>query len=84
MPTWVRLLGLPLEFWEKGIFQGIANSFGSLLVIDKITQERLRLVYAHICVNVAVNIVLPSSVLLKSMFGNWTQTLEYENAHLFC
>lgn len=53
------------------------------MAIDKITHERSRLVYARICVNLVVNMVLHSSILLKSKFGNWTQPLEYKNSHLF-
>lgn len=39
--------------------------------------------YARICVNVEVNIVLPTFVTLKSKFGKWVQPLEYERAMVF-
>lgn len=83
-PTWIHLLGLPLEFQEVGIFKGIANSFRSLLVVKKITQEKYLLVIAQICVKVVVNNVLPTSMFLKSKFGSQSDPLEYENARLFC
>ena len=37
-PVWVRLLGLPLEFWDERILKSIGNSFGLFVVIDKVTQ----------------------------------------------
>lgn len=82
-PTWVGLPGLPLEFWHQKVFKGIADSFGSLVTIDKFTLLKTRLVYARICVNVAVNTVLPTLVTLKSKFGKWVQPLEYERAMVF-
>ena len=33
-PIWVRLLGLPLEFWHEDIFRGITRSFGDLIAMD--------------------------------------------------
>lgn len=31
---WVRIPGLPLEFWHEDIFNGIASSFGELIAVD--------------------------------------------------
>ncbi|XP_059073640.1 uncharacterized protein LOC131874332 [Cryptomeria japonica] len=41
-PVWVRLSGLPLEFWVEDVFKGIASSFGELLSMDPITMARRR------------------------------------------
>ena len=32
---WVRLPGLPLEFWHEDNFRGIVGSFGDLIAIDR-------------------------------------------------
>lgn len=34
--------------------------------------------------NVAVNSIFPTSIALKSKYGRWVQTTEYENANVFC
>lgn len=40
VPVWVKLLGLPLEYWAERIFSGITNSFGELLFIDPVTTSK--------------------------------------------
>lgn len=37
-PVWMRLPGLPLEFWLEDVFLGIANSFGELVAIDPMIE----------------------------------------------
>ncbi|XP_059064150.1 uncharacterized protein LOC131856394 [Cryptomeria japonica] len=83
-PVWVRLLGLPLEFWDEQIFRWIGNSFGSFVAADLITLNKSRLVYACFCVNVTLNKALPNFISLKSKYGKWTQAIVYENATLYC
>lgn len=51
--VWVRLLGLPLEYWHDDIFKGIAEVFGELLSIDPMTATRKRMVYARLCVRIS-------------------------------
>ncbi|XP_059073337.1 uncharacterized protein LOC131874112 [Cryptomeria japonica] len=82
--VWVRLLGLPLEFWDEQIFCWIRNSFGNYVTTDLVTLAKSRLVYACFCVNVAINKSLPNLVSLKSKWGKWSQTIFYENDTLFC
>lgn len=50
--VWIRLSGLPLEYWHEDFFDGIARSFGELLSIDSVTTTKKRLTYARICVGV--------------------------------
>ncbi|XP_059064834.1 uncharacterized protein LOC131856895 [Cryptomeria japonica] len=83
-PMWVRLLGLLLEFWVEQIFCWIGNSFGSYVTADSVTLAKSRLVYAHFCVNVAINKALPNFVSLNSKWGKWSQAIVYEKATLFC
>ncbi|XP_059064774.1 uncharacterized protein LOC131856851 [Cryptomeria japonica] len=70
-PVWIRLRGLPLEFWDDTIFRWIGNSFGQFVVADNVTMQKSRLVYACLCVNVVVNNPLPNFVALKSKWGKW-------------
>ncbi|XP_059068499.1 uncharacterized protein LOC131859004 [Cryptomeria japonica] len=52
VPVWVRLLGLPLEYWNEDVLCGIASSFGEILSIGAMTATHKRLVFARICVGV--------------------------------
>lgn len=49
-PVWVRLPGLPLEYWDEFIFKWIGNSFVHFVGVDEITITKSWLVYAHFCV----------------------------------
>ncbi|GLJ53244.1 hypothetical protein SUGI_1134770 [Cryptomeria japonica] len=82
-PIWVRLPGLPLEYWEESIFKWIGNSFGHFVGVDEITRSKSRLVYDHFCVQATMSKNLPNFITLKSKLGSWTQALVYENATLF-
>ena len=70
-PVWVKLHGLPLEFWVEDVFKGIANTFGELLSLDLVTVSRRRLNNAKFCVGVSHGIDLPKSIALKSKLGVW-------------
>ncbi|XP_057861882.2 uncharacterized protein LOC131070389 [Cryptomeria japonica] len=83
-PVWVRLPGLPLEFWDEQIFRWIGNSFGCFVAADSVTLNKSKLVYAHFCVNVTINKTLPNFISLKSKWGKWSQDIVYENATLYC
>lgn len=82
--VWVRLPGLPLEYWVEDVFLGIANSFGELVVIDPMTAARKRLVYARICVNISQNMDLPSTIDINSKLGLWEQAIEFESLPFVC
>lgn len=83
-PVWVRLPGLPLEYWDESIFKWIGNSFGHFVGVDDITRIKSHLVYACFCVQATMSMNLPNFITLKSGLGSWTQVLVYENATLFC
>lgn len=68
-PVWVRLLGLPLEFWDEKILRWVGNSFGHFFTMDKVTMQKSRLVYDIFCVNVALNRTLPIVVTLRTKWG---------------
>jgi len=49
-PIWVRLFGLPIDFWDSKILEGIGNSIGSFVKIAKTTKKGRYTSYARICV----------------------------------
>eukprot|EP00253_Pinus_taeda_P004060 PITA_04060 len=44
-PIWVRLFGLPIEFWDLEILEGIGNSIGTSV---KVAETTRRVDYEHI------------------------------------
>ena len=63
--VWVRLLGLPLEFWDERILISIGNSFRHFFVADTVTLQKSRLMFARLSVNIAVGTSLPKSIILS-------------------
>jgi hypothetical protein len=83
-PVWIKLPGLPMEFWNENIFRGIASILGDLLAIDSATAARSRLVHARLCVNVAKDLNLPKHIEISSRLGVWNQPIEYESFPFAC
>lgn len=68
-PIWVRLSGLPMDFWGEEIFVGIATCFDELLLVDSMISAKRHLMYARICVNVKQSTSLPNEIDLFSKLG---------------
>lgn len=83
-PVWVRLLGLPLEFWHEDIFKGITGSFDELLAIDNGMTTRSKLHCARIYVKVAHFKYLPQKVELNSKLGKRMQEIVFEDLPNAC
>lgn len=76
---WVRLPGLPLEFWHEDIFKGIASSFGELVAVDNVTASKSKLQCARLYVKVAHLKNLPEKVELISKLGKRMQEIIFED-----
>ncbi|XP_059068244.1 uncharacterized protein LOC131858811 [Cryptomeria japonica] len=84
VPVWVRHLGLPLEYGNEDVFNGLANSFGELLSIDPTMASRRMLVFARIYVGVYQYANLSSSIEIQSKLGTWVQAIEFESIPFAC
>ena len=79
VPIWVRLLGLPMQYWSEDHFTSIENILGTFLEADmyfKITKLHR---VARILVNINVREGLFEEIRLS--WGNtfFKQRLDYEN-----
>ena len=50
-PVWIRLLGLPLQYWSEDIFRRIGNSLGTYMESDKSYITTGMMAYARILVH---------------------------------
>ncbi|KAL9662760.1 hypothetical protein QQ045_027594 [Rhodiola kirilowii] len=66
---WIRLPGLPMEFFVPACLKAIVSSFASYLGIDEKTKERSALNYARVCVELDVRKALPARVWIN-LLGN--------------
>ncbi|XP_059072400.1 uncharacterized protein LOC131873583, partial [Cryptomeria japonica] len=77
--VWIKLPGLPMEYWEEDVLAGITNTFGELIAIDQVTTSRRRLIYARICVGVGTDKNMPEEIEIESKLGKWRQNIVYES-----
>ena len=55
VPIWVRLLELPLEYWDEGVFIWIGDYIGHFIKVYLTTICKAKLDFSRICVNVGMN-----------------------------
>ncbi|OMO91129.1 hypothetical protein CCACVL1_07215 [Corchorus capsularis] len=72
--VWVRLLGLPIEFFSRSKLVEVGNLIGKIVKVDKSTEESSRGKYARICMEVYLGKPLVGSI----MMGPVCQRIEYE------
>ncbi|CAN1124797.1 hypothetical protein LINPERHAP2_LOCUS2549 [Linum perenne] len=78
--VWVRLPGLPLEYFDYGILKRIGNKIGTTVRIDHTTLEGARGNFARICVEVD----LSKPLLSKYRLRRRVRRIEYEGLHTIC
>lgn len=85
VPVWIQLHNLPLQCWTNKAISRIASKVGNPLCTDRITQERKRISYARVLVEIDASkdpceefeVTLPSGI-------SYMQYVEYENLPKYC
>ncbi|CAN1292134.1 hypothetical protein LINPERPRIM_LOCUS21431 [Linum perenne] len=78
--VWVRLPGLPFEYFDRSILKLIGDRIGRTVRIDHTTLEGTRGNFARICVEVDLSKPLLSKYRLRSR----VRRIEYEGLHTIC
>ncbi|CAN1129037.1 hypothetical protein LINPERHAP2_LOCUS5002 [Linum perenne] len=78
--VWVRLPGIPLEYFDRSILQIIGDRIGRTVRIDNTTLEGNRGNFARICVEVD----LSKPLLSKYRMRRRVRRIEYEGLHTIC
>ncbi|XP_074318079.1 uncharacterized protein LOC141654864 [Silene latifolia] len=68
VPAWIRLHKLPLKFWGKGLPK-IVGIVGKYVKSDTATEERTRLGFARVMVELVVDQDLPAEIAFKDEQG---------------
>nr|XP_027061780.1 uncharacterized protein LOC113688220 [Coffea arabica] len=77
--TWVRLPGLPLEYYDREILARVGNKIGKLISMDARTANSKRGRYARFCIEIDLSKPFPTSL----KFGRYVQELQFEGLS-FC
>ena len=80
-PVWVRLLHLPLNYWNLESLEAIGNTLGKY--IDRV-ERREQYTCARICVEVDLEVGFPEAI--KFIVADWShvQELDYEQLPFKC
>ncbi|XP_044479670.1 uncharacterized protein LOC123206505 [Mangifera indica] len=66
---WVRLFGIPFEYWSPKGLSYIASAIGTPLYADSITEGGTRLDFARICIEIKVDAECLESISLTLSNG---------------
>lgn len=80
MALWVRLPGLPPEFYDLKTLTRIGNLLGWTLKVDAHTTDAARGQYARICVQVPID----KPLITVTALGHHTQRIIYEGINQIC
>ncbi|XP_074313735.1 uncharacterized protein LOC141648928 [Silene latifolia] len=84
VPAWVQIHKLPLKFWGKGLPK-IASLLGKFIKCDVATEERTRLGYARVMVELVVDQELPAQIAFKDEKGSVIRVdIEYKWRPIKC
>eukprot|EP00253_Pinus_taeda_P036581 PITA_36581 len=83
-PVWVRLFGLPDEFWDPEILEGIGNTIGSFVKAAEAAKRGKYNAYARICVYINLADPLPDNVEVEYHDTIWKQPIDYEHIPFRC
>ncbi|XP_058780632.1 uncharacterized protein LOC131654593 [Vicia villosa] len=78
--VWIRISGLPVEYYDPKILHVIGNLVGRTIKVDKNTLQGERSKYARICVEVDISKPLLAMFELK----NKSYRVEFKGLHLLC
>ncbi|CAN1138290.1 Uncharacterized protein At4g02000 [Linum perenne] len=78
--VWIRLPGIPIEYFDDGILRNIGNRIGTTVRVDNTTSFGSRGNYARICVEIDLHKPLVS----KYRLNRRVRRVEYEGLHEIC
>ncbi|XP_017972900.1 PREDICTED: uncharacterized protein LOC18612588 [Theobroma cacao] len=78
--AWIRLPGMPLEFYDKEMMSKIGNLLGKTLKIDRTTSYAISGKFVRMC----VELDLTKPLVPKIYIGGRWQRVEYEGLHMLC
>ncbi|KAL6578148.1 hypothetical protein OROMI_010476 [Orobanche minor] len=84
VPIWVKIMALPLQWFDQGALQTIGSLMGTFLKADPMTINRSRLDYARICVEINLKNNLPKllGITCGTIYKDFE--VEYEKLPSFC
>lgn len=85
LPIWIKLPNLPLHLWGTSSLSKIGSAVGKPLFTDECTDNKLRVSYACILVEIDITQKLKHTITIRDVQGKTIiQVVEYEWMPLQC
>ncbi|KAL2930965.1 hypothetical protein RDABS01_036375 [Bienertia sinuspersici] len=85
VPIWTRFPKLELKYWGHRSIHKLGDAIGTTLKVDRLTEQKERLAYARIMVEVDIQKELPDQIEFINEKGiSMVQLIEYEWRPNFC
>jgi len=81
---WVKLRGLPMEYWKPRTLFSITRGIGTPLSLDECTLQKSRGFFARILVDVNLQYDLPNQIMVERKGFALVVELKYEKLPEFC
>lgn len=78
--AWVRIPGLPIEYYHSIFYNKLGNRLGKLIGVDELTENATREKFARL--GVELDLLKPLISIFKIISKYWH--IEYEGLHLVC
>jgi hypothetical protein len=69
VPIWIKLHNLPMEYWNSTCLSHISSGVGKPICAYSITEEQVRLGFAHMLVEVNVESDFPKEIEVEGING---------------
>lgn len=81
---WIRIIGLPQEYWSPKILFEMAGCFGTPIALDETTIKRIFGHYGRVLVDLDLNSKLRDEILVEREGYAFSVFIEYEKLPEFC
>ena len=81
---WVRIHGLPMEYWQPKVIFSIARGVGTPISLDDCTINKTRGFFARVLVDLDMLAELPSQLLVERLGFVFVAEIEYKRLLPFC
>lgn len=78
-PVWIRLLKLPLEFWDRACLFTVASALGRPIKLYGVTLSGSKKSFARICVEIDLEAAIPEGIWIDDCLGSFWQQVVYEH-----
>ncbi|KAL8520022.1 hypothetical protein ACS0TY_010820 [Phlomoides rotata] len=82
--VWIRLYGLPMEYWQTQVLWAMASIIGTPIMIDKRTKNQSMCYYARVLVELDLKLSREERIMFERAGHSSFAKVKYEQLPEFC